>query len=287
MTASKSMAGRRCIVTGANSGIGKATAVELAKMGASVVMVCRNPERGEAAKDEAIRISGNPSVTLVVADFLSRGEVRRAVTEITSSGGPVHVLVNNAGSNFPGYSETEDGAERTMALNYYAPFIFTNLLRDALLAGSPSRVVNVSSDAHFRAKLDLADINGRSDQGMFGLRAYGRSKLALTLFTYELARRMRDTGVTSNCVHPGAVRTGIWSHSGGARPLVAAASLFMRSPEKGAETVVYLASSPEVEGATGGYYRDLKARRSSRTSYDEGLAARLWQSSAEATGLGS
>lgn len=172
-----------------------------------------------------------------------------------------------------------------MAWNYFSPFLLTNLLLPRLKVGAPSRVVNVASISHFSGRLDLDDINGKSSGGMFGLRAYSRSKLALVLFTYELARRLQGTDVTSNCLHPGAVRTNIWSHSGVMSPLVRLASLFMRGPQKGAETVIYLASSPDVEGVTGKYFVDMKQRRSSHTSYDEALAQGLWNLTEKVTGL--
>jgi NAD(P)-dependent dehydrogenase (short-subunit alcohol dehydrogenase family) len=279
------MAGRVCVITGANSGIGKATALELAKMGVKVVMVCRDRKKGERAREEIAAESSNDDVELFLGDLSLMREVRRLAAELASAHEEVHVLVNNAGSTFPSHAETDDGFERTMALNYFSPFLLTNLLLGRLRAGAPSRVVNVASAAHYGARLDLGKINGEGDQGMLDLAAYGRSKLALVLFTYELARRIGGTGVTCNCVHPGPVRTNIWTHAGALTPLTRLASLFMRSPEKGAETVVYLASSPEVEGVTGKYFYDLKERRSSHESRDERLASELWDLSLKLTGL--
>ncbi|MDV3277468.1 MAG: SDR family oxidoreductase [Nitrososphaerales archaeon] len=285
MPVAEKMKGKVCVVTGGNSGIGKVTALELARMGANVVMVSRDPRKGERARAELVRDSGNSAVELMIADLSLQREVRRLASDLKRAHTKIHVLVNNAGSNFVGYSETEEGVERTMAVNYFAPFLLTNLLVDVLVASAPSRVVNVASVAHHGSALDLDDMNGRKSQGTFGLRAYGRSKLALVLFTYELARRLQGKGVTVNCLHPGAVRTNIWSHSGVASPLARIVSLFMRGPEKGAETCVYLASAPEVEGLTGKYFIDLKERHSSRASYDEELAARLWDLSVKMTSL--
>ncbi len=265
--------------------MGRVTALELAKKGADVVMVCRNAKKAERARKEIISRSGNESVELMLADLSLLSEVRRLASECLASHARIHVLVNNAGSNFPSYEETAEGIERTMALNYFSPFLLTNLLLSAIRAGAPSRVVNVASVSHFGGKLDLRDINGEEAGWMFGLRAYGRSKLALVLFTYELARKLEGTGITSNCLHPGAVRTNIWSHSGFMSPLVRFASLFMRSPEKGAETIVHLAASPEVEGITGKYFDDMKPRTSSRASYDLDFARRLWDLSDKRTGL--
>ena len=279
------MSGRVCVVTGANSGIGKVTSLELARMGATLAMVCRDRRKGEEARAEVVAETGNRSVELFLCDLSLLREVRRVSIELASAHDRIYALVNNAGASFLSYAETDEGIERTMALNYFSPFLLTNLLLERLLAESHSRVVNVSSAAHLGAKLDLGDINGRRNRGRLGLGAYGRSKLALTLFTYELARRLGGKGVTSNCLHPGAVRTNMWSHAGVFTPLARFVSLFLRSPEKGAETCVYLASSPDVEGVTGKYFFDMKERQSSPESYDEALAAKLWDISAEITGL--
>lgn len=279
------MKGKVVLLTGGNSGIGKAAAIELAKMGAELTLVCRNRERAEAAKSEIVSESGNSAIDLIIADLLLQREVRRAASEFLSSRTRLDVLINNAGSNFPSYSETEDGIESALALNYFAPFLLTNLLLKTLEYSAPSRVVNVSSAAHFRAKLDLNDLNRRDGVRMGGLGSYGRSKLALVLFTNELARRMEGRDVTANSLQPGAVRTHIWAHSGTFSPLVRFASLFMIGPEEGAKTTVYLASSPEVEGVTARYFEKCRARQSSAESYDAELAARLWDVSLKMTGL--
>jgi len=279
------MKGKVVLLTGGNSGLGKATALSLAKMGAAVTIVCRDQARGDGARREIAEGSGNPSVSLIVADLLLMEEVRRTASEFRGSNQGLEVLINNAGSNFTSYAETEDGLERTMALNYFAPFLLTNLLLDMLEGSAPSRIVNVSSSAHYGGRLDLEDINGGGQMGIGGLGAYGRSKLALVLFTYELARRLKGKGVSANCLHPGAVRTHIWAHAGVFSPLARLASLFMSSPEKGATTQVYLASSPDVEGVTGEYFEKSKPKRSSRASYDEELARRLWELSLKTTGI--
>jgi len=267
--------GKVVLLTGGNSGLGKATALSIAKMGAELTIVCRDRTRGESARRDISRESGSASVSLMVADLLLLKEVRRTASEFRGSNGRLDVLINNAGSNFPGYVETEDGLERTMALNYFAPFLLTNLLLDILEGSAHSRVVNVSSSAHYSGRLDLDDINGGGRMGMGGLGAYGRSKLALVFFTYELARRLQGKGVTANCLHPGAVRTHIWAHAGVFRPLSMLASQFMMSPEEGARTQVYLATSSEVEGVTGKYFEKCKPKKSSEASYDEASAGRL------------
>ena len=280
-----SMKEKVVLLTGGNSGIGKATALALARMGVDLTLVCRNRARGEAAQRDIAGVSGNSAVSLIIADLLLQREVRRAASEFKGSHARLDVLINNAGSNFPGYAETEDGLERTMALNYFAPFLLTNLLLDMLHRSAPSRVVNVSSSSHYGGRLDLDSINGRGKTGIGGLGAYGRSKLALVLFTYELAKRLQGMGVTVNCLHPGAVRTNIWAHAGPFSPLVRLASLFMMSPEDGAKTSVYLASSAEVEGVTGKYFEKCRQKRASESSYDEALASRLWDLSIKATSL--
>jgi NAD(P)-dependent dehydrogenase (short-subunit alcohol dehydrogenase family) len=278
------MEGKVALITGGNSGIGKASAVALANMGADLVLLCRNQEKAEAARANITSSSGR-SADIIIADLLLQKEVRRAASEFLSSRSRLDVLLNNAGSVFRSYLETEDGIERTMALNYFSPFLLTNLLLDALRSSAPSRIVNISSVGHYGATLDFENINGKRKMGIGGLGAYGRSKLALNLFTYELARRLRGSGVTANCLHPGAVRTNIWFQTGVFSPLTRVASLFMLSPEEGAKTSVYLASSPEVEGVTGKYFEKCKPKRSSPESYDEAVAARLWDLSERMTGL--
>lgn len=278
------MAGKIVLVTGGNSGLGKASATSLASMGADLVLLCRDREKGEAAVADIASASGRRP-ELIVADMLLQRDVRRAASEFLSTHSRLDVLLNNAGSNFVSYKETEDGIEQTMALNYFSQFLFTNLLLETLRRSAPARIVNVSSAGHYGARLDLDKVNRGGKMGPGGLGAYGRSKLAVVLFTYELARRLRGTGVTANCLHPGAVRTSIWFHAGPFSPLTILASRFLTGPEEGAKTQVYLASSPEVEGVTGKYFDKCKPKRSSPESYDEAVAARLWDLSERMTGF--
>ena len=279
------MKGKVVLITGASSGIGKETALGLAKMGASLVLVCRDREKGEAAKEETAKATGNASIELFLADLLLQREVRRVAAEFKATHPALDVLINNAGASFTRYAETEDGIERTMAVNYIAPFLLTNLLLEALRNGAPSRVVNVTSSEHYNARLDLDNISKDSRMGTVGSEAYRRSKLAIILFTNELAKRLQGTGVTANSLNPGAVRTNIWGHAGSLTPLFRLVSLFMPSAEEGARAPIYLASSPQVDGVSGQYFDRMVAKRSSEASYDEAMAKRLWDLSEKMTGL--
>jgi NAD(P)-dependent dehydrogenase (short-subunit alcohol dehydrogenase family) len=268
--------GKTCLITGANSGIGKETALALAQMKANLVMVCRNKDKGESARREVSKKTGNDSVDLLLCDLASLAEVRTLAAEVRNRYGKLHILVNNAGL-FSFSGKTEDGFESTFAVNYLAPFLLTNLLLELLESGAPSRIVNVSSVAHFSGHVDLESIE--KGRGPSGWGAYSNSKLALVMFTYELARRLRGTGVTANCLHPGAVATSIWRiPSGLMRP-------FMKSAKEGAETSIYLASAPEVEQVSGEYFENKSARKSSEASYDEKMALALWDSTSKLVGL--
>jgi len=279
------MKGKTVVITGASSGLGRETALALADMEASLVLVCRDTEKAAALEKKLTGKGGQ--VEIHIGDLLLQREVRRVAEEISNRHPKIDVLVNNAGTNFFSYAKTEDGVERTMAVNYFTPFLLTNMLLGGLMAGAPSRVVNVASSAHYSGKLDSDRIATDRRMGVGGIGAYGRSKLALVLFTYEFARRMDGTGVAANCLHPGAVRTNIWSHAGPLSPLTRLASLFMLSSAEGADTQVYLSSSPEVEGITGRYFEKRKEKKSSRTSYDVALATKLWMESEKLTGLDS
>lgn len=266
------------MITGANSGIGKETSLGLAEMKASVVMVCRNQGKGESAKREIANKTGSKSVDLLVSDLSSLDEVRKLAEEIEGRYRRLDVLVNNAGLFSLG-GKTEDGFETTFAVNYLAPFLLTNLLLDRLKSSAPSRIVNVSSVAHFNGHVDLDSIQRKETPSGWG--GYSNSKLALVLFTYELARRLQGTGVTANCLHPGAVATNIWKVP---TPFVRP---FLRSAKEGAETTIYLASSPEVESVSGKYFEDEKAKKSAAESYDEEEAKLLWETTARLVGLSS
>lgn len=278
------MAGRICLVTGANSGIGKETAAGLAELGATVVMVCRNRERGEAAMADIRKRSGSDSVELLLANLASFESVRALANEFLGKHDAMHVLINNAGVVAVRRSVTVDGFETTLQVDYLSHFLLTNLLLGLLKRSAPSRIINVSSASHYGGHLNLEDLQMKKRYGV--MKAYSRAKLAQVLFTYELSRRLEGTGVTVNCLHPGAVATNIWKTSLGPFAFLGNVSrLFLLSPKAGAETPVYLASSGEVEGVTGKYFDSKRERKSSAESYDGELARRLWAESARMTGL--
>jgi len=278
------MDGKVCVVTGATSGIGKATAVTLARLGATVVLVGRDRGRTEAAAAEISSVSASPP-RAEIADLASLEQVRELAGRLAGLE-RIDVLVNNAGLVLGERRTTLDGFEHVFALNHLAPFLLTSLLLPTLTASAPARVVTVTSDAHSAARLDLSDPN--LEHGWDSWRSYANSKLANILFTRELARRLDGTGVTANCAHPGVVRTGFGRE---ARPLlrlgVTIARPFMASPERGADTIVYLASSPDVADETGGYYVRRQRREPSAAARDDAAARKLWEISEKMTGLAS
>jgi NAD(P)-dependent dehydrogenase (short-subunit alcohol dehydrogenase family) len=280
------MNGRICMITGANSGIGKITALELAKMGANVVMICRNVEKGEVARKEIVKKTGNRSIELLLADFSSQSAVRKLVHDFKLKYSKLHVLINNIGTIMPIKTFTEDGLETTFAVNHLGCFLLTNLLLDIIKKSAPARIINVSSESHKDRVIDFSNLNGERNYNLY--KAYAQSKLANILFTYELARRLGDTKVTINCLHPGMVRTKIWQKSGRSmlmKVFMRIFSLFLKSAQEGAQTSIYLASSPELESITGKYFIDKKMVLSSPVSYDEGLAKQLWEVSEKLVGL--
>lgn len=278
------LTGRVCVVTGATRGIGRATAIGLAKRGATLVLVCRRPEEGAAVAHEATG-AGAPMAQVVLADLASQAAIRAAAAEIMSRHSQLHVLVNNAGVILRSRQTTVDGFEMQFAVNHLAYFLLTNLLLDPLKKGAPSRIVNVSSGAHQGGRIDFDALQSERRYGP--IRVYSMTKLANLHFTYELARRLEGTGVTVNAVHPGVVSTRLLA-SYLDLPLVGGtiARAFGSKPEKGAETSIHLAASPAVSGITGGYFVGGQQSRSSPASYDEATARRLWNVSAELTGLG-
>lgn len=277
------MNGKNCMVTGANSGIGKVVAKELSRMGGRVTLVCRNQAKGEIARNEIENATGNESVELMLADLSSLESVRALAKNYRGAHTELNVLVNNAGLIIGKRTATLDGLETTFVVNYLSHFLLTNLLLDLLSNSAPSRVVNVTSDAHFRGHMSFEDLQEVRNYGV--MRAYCQSKLAQVLFTYELAERLKGSRVTVNCVHPGAVRTR-WGDEAGALGIgIRVARPFMLSPERGAETPIYLASSPDVEGVTGKFFSKKKERQSSSESYDQTEWKKLWEVSMTLAGL--
>jgi len=289
----KDMSGTVCVVTGANSRIGKATATELARLGARVVMVCRDEGRGRDAQAEiraaaeTARPSQADTVDLRIADLAVQEEVYRLGETIRAEYDRLDVLINNAGVFLDTRQETVDGIEGTFAINHLAPFLLTHLVlprvRETAGRAGEARIITVSSEAHRGTSIDFDDLN--AEEGYNPLHAYAQSKLANILFAHELARRLQDEGVLVNAVHPGVVNTDIWRGSGWFSRLGRLFSWLYKQPEEGARSVVYLAASPEVEGVTGQYFEETEIVNPSPEAYDEKAEARLWKVSRKMTGL--
>jgi NAD(P)-dependent dehydrogenase (short-subunit alcohol dehydrogenase family) len=274
------MQGKVCVITGATSGIGLVAAERLAAMGARLVLVGRDKERGEAALARIRARAGGAAAAIRYADLSRLSEMERIGAEIAAAEPRIDVLINNAGAMFNRRSVTEDGLERTFALNHMAYFVLSNRLRSRLEAAAPARIVSVASAAHRGNTLDFDDL--QSARNYRGFTVYGRSKLANILFTRELARRLAGSGVTANCLHPGFVATRFGDNNGGMFRLGLgfAKNFFAISPEKGAKTIVYLASSPEVAGTTGGYFANCRPATPTAAAQDDAAAKRLWEASA-------
>ena len=284
-----SIAGKTVVITGATSGVGEAAAIALAKLGAHLVLVGRDAGRGAAslAKVKAASSAGVPAgePQLLLADLSSLAEVRKLAEQLRQLP-RLDVLVNNAGAVFSTRQTTVDGFERTFALNHLAYFLLTELLRDKLVASAPARIINVASEAHRSGKLDTGDLPGelKSPRAYSGLRAYATSKLCNLLFTRELARRLAGTGVTANAMHPGTVATGFGRNNRGAIGIgIRLLSPFFRTPEQGAETIVYLAVDPALEGVTGQYFANLKPKTPANRALSDADASKLWKVSEELT----
>ncbi|MCT2534483.1 SDR family oxidoreductase [Aquibacillus koreensis] len=277
--------GHVAIITGANSGMGKATSIELAKTGATVVMVCRDQSRGDEARKEVQAKSGSNHVHLMLCDLGSLQSIRDFCAQFKQRFQRLDMLVNNAGVVLPGRHETKDGFELQFGVNHLGHFLLTNLLLDLLRASAPSRIVNVSSGAHKIGKIYFDDVNLTNNYRVW--RAYGQSKLANILFTYELADRLHGTGVTVNCLHPGAVAThmGVNRETGFGTLITRLLKPFFQTAEEGAQTAIYLATSPDVRDVTGKYFYRKKPVTSSKKSHDKDLAKKLWALSEEMTGL--
>ena len=284
MSATPDLQGKVCVVTGASSGIGRAAALALARLGATVALVCRNRERAEETQATIRTQTGNDAVNFFLADLSSQDQIRRLAQELLSRYPHIHVLINNAGIINLNRSTTVDGIEAVFAINHLAYFLFTNLLLERLIASKPSRIINVASGAHRWGTLDFSDLQNERRYRPFEV--YGQSKLCNILFTRELARRISGTGVTANCLHPGGVATGLgWNNGWWAVLIAKALRPFLRTAEQGADTVVYVATSPVGDGMSGKYFDNRRERQPSPAAQDDTVAQRLWQISAELTGL--
>jgi NAD(P)-dependent dehydrogenase (short-subunit alcohol dehydrogenase family) len=275
------------LITGANSGIGKEVALQLAKFGHHVIMICRDEIKGQAALDEIKIASTSNSIDLLVADLSSQAEIQLLAKTVRERYPALHGLVNNAGVVITTRTLSVDGIEMTLATNHLGPFLLINLLLDLLKASAPARIVNVSSAIHKWGVIDLQDLQFETRLYQF-MRVYAQSKLLMNLATFELARRLEGSIVTVNCLHPGAVNT----HLGSANAKNIALKIldrfikyFMLSPEKAAKTPVYLAMSPDVEGVTGQYFHQCRSVSASPTSYDKELAEQVWKISHKLVGL--
>jgi NAD(P)-dependent dehydrogenase (short-subunit alcohol dehydrogenase family) len=272
------MRGRVCLITGASSGLGLETALGLARAGADLILVCRDPRRGVQARERIAREAPDARVDLHLADFETLASVRALARTVLSARPALHVLVNNAGALHETWRRTADGFEATWQVNHLAPFLLTNLLLQRLIAGAPARIVTVASASHLGAATNFETLDARAGYSM--LRAYGRSKLANVLFALELARRLEGTGVTSNCLHPGMVATQIGNRGGVIGLAWELMKPFLRTPSQGAETTLYLAASPEAAHLTGGYFIDRRMARPDPIALDRALQTRLWELSA-------
>ncbi len=272
------------LVTGANAGMGKVIATELARQGATVVMVSRDRQRGGEARREIALATGNTSLDLLVADLSSQQAIRGLVDEFQQRYSHLHVLVNNAGSHIQQRQESVDGIEMNLAINHLSAFLLTNLLLDTMHASTPARIVNVASNAMTRS-INLDDL--QSEKTFVPFDVYGQAKLMMVLCTYALARRLTGTGIVVNALHPGITATNIIDHVAPpiARPFVEIIKWFLQSPQQGAQTALHLITASEVEGINGQYFVRSKPGRSVPISYDEALQELVWHISEELVGL--
>ena len=271
------------LVTGANAGMGKVIATELARQGATVVMVARNHHKGEEARAEIAEVTGNSSVDLLVADLSSQQSVRQLAQAFQQRYAHLHVLVNNAGAHIQQREVSVDGIEMNLAINHLSAFLLTDILLDTMRGSAPARIVNVASNAMTKS-INVDDL--QSKQTFVPFDVYGQAKLAMVMCGYALARRLTGTGITVNVLHPGITATNIIANVAPpiARPFVGIIKCFLQTPEQGAQTALYLATSSEVEGVTGKYFIKSKQTPSVPISYDEALQERVWDISADLVG---
>jgi len=275
-----------CIVTGANSGVGKETARSFAADGAYVIMICRNEERAKTARQDIIDDTGNTGIKIILADLAVQHDVRSATQQIKQEFDEIDVLVNNAGLIANEREETIDGIEKTLAVNHLAPFLLTNLLWDGLEQSQGVRIINVSSEMH-KIGAKVFDLNNlQLTDNYSAMNAYGVSKLCNIMFTHELAKRAKNNTITAYSLHPGVVGTQLAEEAGWLTKLFYwVGKPFMRSPKSGAETTIYLATSEEVTSASGQYFKDKEVVKPATIAYNDDITSRLWEKSAQLTGL--
>ena len=281
-----SMAGKTVVITGATSGIGEVAALKLAEQGARIVFVARDRNRADVTMRRLRSANSAGKHEMHLADLSSLAEMKRVASEIASRESAVDVLINNAGAIFLARKTSVDGLEMTFATNHMAYFVITNLLLERLKSAPAARIVSTSSDAHRTGKLEFSDL--QSERSYSSFRAYGTSKLENILFTRELARRLAGTRVTANCLHPGFVGTRFGQNNATnviVRTLARGVMSFGLNPQEGARTIIYLASSPDVEGETGGYYYRCKKVTPTAAAQDDNDAKRLWEVSSDIAGL--
>lgn len=275
-----------CIITGANAGIGKETTLALAKQGATIAMVCRNPNKATKAQKEIISESGNQNIEVFICDFSVQEQIRKVATELTASYPTIDILINNAGfiASDTTRQTTVDGIEQTIAVNHLGYFMLTNLLKSSLLAGKATRIINVSSEAHKFTKFDLN--NMQLEQGYTPMKAYAISKLLNIHFTKALAKRIANTSITVNALHPGVVRTNFGKNlSGFTKFIFAMVKPFMIDSSKGATTSIYLATSHEVANISGKYFANKKQKTPNRDARNETYIEKVWEISTQLTQL--
>jgi NAD(P)-dependent dehydrogenase (short-subunit alcohol dehydrogenase family) len=278
------MTGRICMITGANSGIGKVTALELAKQGMEIIMVCRDVKRGEEARKEIMAKSRNQKVHLYQCDLGVQADIVKLVQQVQRDFASLDILINNAGLVLTERQTTPDGYEATFAINHLGPFLLTNLLLDLLKKGSEPRIITVSSEAHQFARLKFNELASPSTYNAWI--AYGNSKLANILFTKYLAEQVSPLGITANCLHPGVVATGFGKgNSGWIGTFFSLFQPFLITAEKGAETTIYLATSPEVKQVTGEYFKKKKPKTPGKEALSRYNAQKLWELSVNLTHL--
>jgi len=276
--------GKVCLITGATSGIGFAATKELARRQAKITLIGRNRDKCSDTVSRIIEYTGNPNVYYILADLSILSEVRQAANQFLKKNRKLDVLINNAGVSLGKYQETAEGIEKTFAVNHLSHFLLTNMLLETIKNSAPSRIINVSSELHRRAQINFDDLYMKNNYR--GMKAYGNSKLMNILFTYELSRRLKGTKVVVNAMHPGLVRTNLGKNSGIVSKVIwSFITLFAKSAEEGAKTIIYLTTEPRIENTTGKYYSNEKEVNSSTLSYDKKISERLWMISNELSGL--